>query len=196
MDEKIISYNEEFKEEGSNNSDDDIDDIYSLNVLINFMDLNLFKKKSRYIFLINDDSVDDDFTDQYESDLFQYIKERIDIKSTFHHINVNKPVTYRGFLTSLTKFSKEDENSFDEVSERLKKCLLTEISRMYIKLKSKDEWKSELKKIITKRFTQLKEKIVVNRVNLLFYQNWIKKCLNIIHQLIQILMLNVIQILI
>lgn len=131
---------------------------FEMNIALEKADFNIWKKKSNYIILLNDDTIKGDIAKPDESDFIKYIKRKIDSEFVnVHHINIFEPITYRGFLSSLIKFASKVSNDFDQTLNSFNLFPLANIGTLYVNLKSKDDWKNKLKKVIDERFNQLIE---------------------------------------
>ena len=154
----------------SSDGDDDFDletgmnpSTKNIDINLNNLDLiiennNCFKKETKFIFLVNDESIKGDIINMKESEFLSKIRK--EINSSFmkiHYINVNDSLTYRCFLTSLNQFSFDVKNRINDVLNNFQLYHLTEISSMYINLKSETNLKSELKNVIERRFVQFQE---------------------------------------
>lgn len=128
------------EEEDKNDLNDD-----SISVIDN-IDPNVLKKKMKYIVLIIDCIVKEAKEKPLEIELIREIKKKINSEFLkIHYIHVSNPTTYRGFLTSLTKFVKEPK-------------LRSDLGKMYFDWKIKDKRETYLKSVINKRYSQLVEK--------------------------------------
>lgn len=132
--------------------------IHNLFGISDNFNLKCFEKQSKYIFLVNNENIKGDIIEVTESNFSNDIRDQI--ASEFCkvlYINVNDPRTYRCFLSNLYQFSLDVSNNQDNIRKNFQMITIANVSNMYINLKSKDDWKSNLKQIIKHRFEQMKE---------------------------------------
>ncbi|KAK8839805.1 hypothetical protein M9Y10_031513 [Tritrichomonas musculus] len=118
-----------------------------------------FKKETKYIILVNDDRIHDDFSVKDDGNtLFEYIIGQVQQDFCIvNFINVNDSLTYRDFLTSLQTFATTSNSDYNQVFDNFNNIEATEICRKYISIKSQSDYTSKLEKAISNRFNQLKQ---------------------------------------
>lgn len=130
--------------------------INKFNDVIEKADLNCFRKESKYIVLINDETIQGDIYETIETDFISNVLTKFDTKFFhFNYINIKNDKTYRCFLTCLNQFTSDITTTFNDILKNFELYRITEISTKYINIKSKaDEWMQELKSTIEDRFDQ------------------------------------------
>ena len=137
-------------------------------VLENF-DVNVFMNECKLILLVNDESVQGDITETTDGELFKNIRNQISPKLChIHYINISNVETYRCFLTSLKELSLGAQYSYQEILNNFKLNPISNISSMYINLKSQKEWKRKLNEVIKDRFEQMSSNDGIDDLFLIF----------------------------
>lgn len=112
-------------------------------------DFKHFKNETRFIVLMNDESINNDIIMEITKDDTNFY--------LFALINVNEAITYRPFLTFLTKCAIKSNNEYKALMSKFELFPMTEINSKYIDLRFNINFESELKSIIYDRFNQYKE---------------------------------------
>lgn len=139
--------------ENNEEQEEDLND--HLYDLINF---NIFEKKHELILLFNDDCVQSDILkNMNENAFFDSFQQLNDLHYHACYININMPVTYRCFLTSLNEAALKNNSSFRDSFCNFDFIQISDLTNSYVKVKSRNKWKPKLKKLIHERFRQLKQ---------------------------------------
>ena len=120
---------------------------------------NVFQKKSKTIFLINDEKVALDNQNVIENDKnFSKICSQFkDSICKVHFINAKNADTYEGFLSSLTKLSIDKCTLYSDLHYNFHAVRLTDFSSAYVILKKLDDYKKELFEMLDQRFQTIKQ---------------------------------------
>lgn len=126
-----------------------------------------FSDLRRYIFLVNDNSIHDDFNETSQSPLFRDINDMIyqdkhsskegNVNLTFkiNYININEPKTFRDFLDIFIQYVNDSNENYEDAIKKTSCTKTSLVSSMYLKIKSKKDYQEELKKCINIRYGQL-----------------------------------------
>lgn len=148
--------------------DDDVSDKEENSLEANFItscpvDVShkIFRRKSKIIVLANVSSFnnEEEYVDYLnQSFLFKNLLKQTTLKNIvkLNLIDTSDAFTYQFFLSTLHEFIIESNTSYDDVMKSFQFIKMADIPEAYIQIKSKKNWKEELERIITDRFTMYK----------------------------------------
>ena len=121
----------------------------------------IFRRRSKIIVLANVSSFnhEEEYVDYLnQSFLFKNLLKQTTLKNIvkLNLIDTSDAFTYQFFLSTLHEFIIESNTSYDDVMKSFQFIKMADIPEAYIQIKSKKNWKEELERIITDRFTMYK----------------------------------------
>lgn len=148
--------NKDFSSDGDG-FNDNFEDEESSDHFYDLFNLSVFEKKHELILLFNDDCVQCDIQQNLEENtFFDSFKKSLGVPYYACCININMPVTYRCFLMCLNEAVSKNNSSFEDSFHYFNFIQISDLTNLYINVKSCNKWKSKLKKLIYDRFLQLK----------------------------------------
>ena len=152
--ESEYEYEEEYEEESSYHLDIE----NSFNITNNDDKETIIYKKSKLIFLVNDESINqfyDNCTDDLE--LFNSIKNKFDNQIIIEFININDHLTYKSFLDTFNSICLKSKSFRSEIIKNLN-CIhyVFNMSSLYISIKESLSSKPQIiDSIIRQRYESL-----------------------------------------